>query len=92
MSSSHLLLLVLPALAAAVPLILWEPGIWYQTAARLGAFGLGLSAWIDLVDNFGSGAEDDPILLTGCWALSGGLVMAGAVATGVSLLARRQRT
>jgi hypothetical protein len=93
MSSSPLLLLVLPALAAAVPLILWEPRTtWYQTTARLGAFGLALAMWIDLADNCGAAcAEDDPVLLTACWALSAGLVAAGAVAAAAQLLARRRK-
>jgi hypothetical protein len=92
MTPSHLLLLGLPALAAAVPLILCEPRSWYQTAARLGAFGLGLSAWIDLVDNLGAGGvENDPVLLTGGWALSGLLVVVAAVAATVDLLARRRQ-
>jgi hypothetical protein len=74
------MLMVIPLLAAAVPLLLLEPLAWWQAAGRLGLIGLGFSAWIDLVDNCAIGcAEHDPPLLSGAWALSGALLAAAVL-------------
>jgi hypothetical protein len=85
--ASPFMLLVLPAIVAAVPLLLWEPRGWPQMAARLGIIGLGLCAWIDIVDNVGD-IENDPPLLSAAWALSAALVATGRLTT---LLRRRRR-
>jgi hypothetical protein len=87
MESSPLLLLLVPVLVAAVPMLLWEAGDWRQAVSRLGILGLGVTAWVDLLDNCASCAEDDPALLSGAWILSLGLVAAG----GAALLARRRQ-
>ena len=86
MESSPLMLLLLPVIVAAVPVLLWEPRGWQQLVARIGVVGLALTAWIDLVDNVGAG-ENDPPLLSASWALFAVLIAAGALAT----LLRRRR-
>jgi hypothetical protein len=87
MTSSPLLLLVLPLLVAAVPALLMTDHGWREILGGVGLLGLGLSAWADAVDNCGACAEDDPLLLSGAWAISAALALIG----GAALAARRSR-
>lgn len=75
------MLLLLPAIVVAVPLLLWEPHSWRDAVVRLGLIGLCLSAWIDIVDNAAGQVEHDPPLLTAAWGLSIALVAIGRLAT-----------
>jgi hypothetical protein len=84
-TSSPLLLLLIPVFVAAVPMLLWEPSGWRQAVGRLGLLGLALSAWVDVLDNCPACGENDPFLLSGGWILSAALVAGG----GAALLARR---
>ena len=81
MVSSPLMLLLLPAIAVAVPMLLWEPSSWRQAVLRLGLIGLCLSAWVDIVDNAVGQVEHDPPLLSVAWGLSIALVAIGRLAT-----------
>ena len=89
--SQSIALLLVPALVAAVPLLLWEAQDWRQAIGRAGAFGFGLCAWIDLVDNCGLCAENDPPLLTGGWAASTALLAIGLAAASRRFWPRAQR-
>ena len=91
LASPTLLLLIVPALAASIPVLFWQPGGWPEIAGRLGVIGVGLSAWVDVADNCAviGCVERDPALLSGMWALSIALAAVGALAIGVRMAVRR---
>jgi drug/metabolite transporter (DMT)-like permease len=92
-AQSPLMLIVVPLLTGSVPFLLFHQRLsWWQAAPRLGAIGLGFSAWVDLLDNCGiECVENDPLLLSAAWALSGTLLAAGAGVLVARATAQRRR-
>ena len=92
MAQSPLMLLVVPVLVAAVPLLFFGDSLrWWQAAGRLGAIGLGFAAWIDVLDNCAAACvEDDPLLLSGMWAASAALLAAGVAAVTARAVVHRR--